>query len=121
MLGGLALTMSSVGLYAVVRYSVVERWHELGIRTALGASARQITSLILRESVFLIVGGLIVGVALALALVRLMTTILFGVIPTDVATFLGVVSLLTILAVLAAYFPARRAGRADPAFLLRSS
>jgi putative ABC transport system permease protein len=120
-LGLLALAIAMIGVYGVVQCAVVERWHELGIRVALGASARQRTRTIVIEGAVLALIGVSIGVAVALAAVRLMTTILFGVAPADRATFLAVAGVLAALAVAASYLPARLAGRADPASLLRSS
>lgn len=119
-LGMLALAMASVGVYGVVQYSVVERWHELGIRAALGASVQQLTRLIVREGAMLAVLGVTLGVVGAWAAARAMTAILFGVAPADATTFATVVAILTALVVLASYLPARLASRVDPASLLRA-
>lgn len=118
-LGILALAMSSVGVYGVVQYGVVERWHELGIRAALGASAQQLTALILAEGVVIALIGVTLGAGAAWSLARLMTTILFGVTPADGATFATVAGVLMMIAVGASYVPARRASRVDPFSLLR--
>ena len=119
-LGMLALAMASVGVYGVVQYAVVERWHELGIRAALGASVRQLTALIVAEGALLAVIGIALGIVVARSLAGLMTAILFGVAPADGATFAAVAGILTALAAVASYVPARLAGRADPSSLLRS-
>jgi putative ABC transport system permease protein len=119
-LGLLALAMSGAGVYGVVQYAVVERWHELGIRAALGASVRDLRRLIVAEGVTLAAAGLTFGVAGAWAVVRSMSAILFGVAPTDAMTFVTVSALLAALVGVASYVPARLAGRADPALLLRS-
>ena len=119
-LGVLALVVASVGVYGVVQYAVVERWHELGIRAALGASMHQLAALIVAEGAILAVTGIGAGVAAALWLARLMAAILFGVAPMDTATFVSVTGLLFVLSLTASYVPARLAGRADPAVLLRS-
>jgi ABC-type antimicrobial peptide transport system permease subunit len=119
-LGALALVVASVGVYGVVQYAVVERWHELGIRAALGASMHQLTRLIVAEGAILGVAGISAGVLAALSLTRVMTAILFGVAPADATTFVSVAALLLALAMTASYLPARLAGRADPSVLLRS-
>lgn len=119
-LGALALSVASVGVYGVVQYAVVERWHELGIRAALGASVRQLTGLIVAEGAALAAIGVTLGVLAARWLAHLMTAILFGVAPADAATFGAVACVLTALAGIASYVPARLASRADPSSLLRS-
>ena len=119
-LGVLALVVASVGVYGVVQYAVVERWHELGIRAALGASVRQLMILIVAEGAILALIGVSAGVLAALWLARLMATILFGVAPLDVTTFVSVIGLLFTLSLAASYVPARLAARADPSVLLRS-
>jgi predicted permease len=119
-LGILALVVASVGVYGVVQYAVVERWQELGIRAALGASIHQLTRLIVAEGAVLAVVGISAGVLAALSLARLMTTILFGVAAADMTTFVSVIGVLLALSVAASYLPARLAGRADPSVLLRS-
>jgi ABC-type antimicrobial peptide transport system permease subunit len=119
-LGVLALAVASVGVYGVVQYAVVERWHELGIRAALGASVRQLMGLIVAEGVILAVTGITLGVVTAWSLARLMTAILFGVASADAITFATVAGLLMALAGAASYLPARLATRAEPSLLLRS-
>jgi ABC-type antimicrobial peptide transport system permease subunit len=103
-----------------VQYAVVERWHELGIRAALGASVRQLMGLIVAEGVILAVTGITLGVVTAWSLARLMTAILFGVASADAITFATVAGLLMALAGAASYLPARLATRAEPSLLLRS-
>lgn len=119
-LGVLALAVASVGVYGVAQYAVVERWHELGIRAALGASVRQLMSLILAEGSVLALAGVALGLGAAWSGARLMTAILFGVAPTDAITFAGVGGIIIALAAVASFIPARLASRADPALLLRS-
>jgi putative ABC transport system permease protein len=120
LLGVMALAMASVGVYGVVQYAVVERWHELGIRAALGASLPQLTALIVAEGARLALAGLTLGVAAAWALARAMRAILFGIAATDATTFALVIATLAVLVTLASYLPARLASRADPSSLLRS-
>jgi putative ABC transport system permease protein len=119
-LGALALAVASIGVYGVVQYAVVERWHELGIRAALGASVRQLTRLIVAEGAALAITGIALGVVAAWWLARLMTTILFGVAPGDAITFGAVAWVLVVLAAAASYVPARLASRVEPSVLLRS-
>jgi ABC-type antimicrobial peptide transport system permease subunit len=120
MLGVLAVAMAVVGVYGVVRTAVVDRWQELGIRTALGASAGQVAALVLREGLALILMGFTLGSLAAALLAPLMAAILFGVAPFDATTFAGVSGALIVPALAASYFPARTAGRVNPADLLRS-
>lgn len=98
----------------------MERWHELGIRAALGASVPQLTRLIVAEGAILAVAGVTLGVIAAWSVAQSMSAILFGVAPTDGATFATVAVVLTTLVAVASYVPARLASRADPALLLRS-
>jgi putative ABC transport system permease protein len=116
----LALAVAGVGVYGVVQYAVVERWHELGVRAALGASVRQLTVLLVAEGAALACIGVALGALAARSLAHLMTTILFGVAPADAVTFTAVAGLLTVLAGIASYIPARLASRADPSSLLRA-
>ncbi len=119
-LGVLALAVASVGVYGVVQYAVVERWHELGIRAALGAAAGQLITLILGEGSILAITGVTLGLGTAWSASRLMTSILFEVAPSDPITFAGVGGVLLALAGVASFVPARLASRADPSLLLRS-
>jgi predicted permease len=119
-LGILALVVASVGVYCIVQYAVVERWHELGIRAALGASMHQLTRLIVAEGAVLGAVGVGIGLLASRSLTHLMATLLFGVTAADPATFIGVSGLLLMLSIAASYVPARIAGRADPSVLLRS-
>lgn len=119
-LGMLALATSGVGVYGVVQYAVVERWRELGIRSAFGASAGRLTASVMGEGAVLAGVGVTIGVVAAWSVSRLMNTILFGVAPTDAMTFAAVGLTVTTLVAAASYVPARLAGRADPSELLRS-
>jgi hypothetical protein len=116
---GLAMLMATVGLYGVMAYTVSRRTHELGIRMALGASAREIRGMVLLQSGRLVGAGLAIGVAAAVLLTRLLEGHLYGVKPTDPQTFLTVSALLIAAAFLASYLPARRATRVDPILALR--
>jgi predicted permease len=116
---GLALVLAAVGIYGVMAYLVSQGTREIGIRIALGASPGSILALVVRQGIVLAVAGVAIGLVGALALTRLMAGLLYGVTPTDAATF-GVIPILLILvAVLASYIPARRAARVNPVVSLR--
>lgn len=116
---GIALILAAVGIYGVISYAVSLRTRELGIRLALGATGRQVSRLVLRQGVTLAVAGVVVGGAGAYWLTRLLNKLLFGVTPSDPLTFFGVAGLLTAIAALACYIPARRAARVDPLLAMR--
>jgi predicted permease len=116
---GLALVLAAVGLYGVISYSVSQRTHEVGIRMALGATGRDILRAVLRDGLRVTLIGTAAGLAGALALTRVLSTMLFGVNPTDPFTFIAVSMLLISVAMLASYVPARRATKVDPMVALR--
>jgi predicted permease len=116
----LALAMAILGVFGVLSFLVTQRTRELGIRIALGAPARSVRRLVLRRALGLVAAGLAIGVVGALMLTRFMTTLLYGVEPTDPATFAGVSAMLVGAALLASYLPARRATRVDPIVALRA-
>jgi predicted permease len=115
-----ALLLAGIGIYGVVAYSVAERTHEIGIRVALGAARGDVTRLVLRRIVVLVVPGVALGVAGALAATRVLASLLFEVKPNDPLTFVGVAVLLAAVAVVAGLVPARRASRVDPLVALRA-
>jgi putative ABC transport system permease protein len=114
-----ALLLASVGIYGVMSYSVNQRTQEMGIRIAVGAERNDVLRLILGQGARAALLGIAVGIATALALTRLMTSLLFGVSARDPLTFVGVATLLTLVGLGASFLPARRAMRVDPIVALR--
>jgi len=117
--GALALVLAMVGVFGVINYSVAQRTHEIGIRLALGAQRRDVFRLIVGRGLLLALLGIGLGSGGAFALTRLLTGLLYGVSPTDAETFVIVSLLLTAVALLACYMPARRATKVDPLVALR--
>jgi predicted permease len=117
--GGMALLLGSIGLYGVIAYSVSQGIHEIGIRMALGGQREDILRLILAHGTKLALMGVIIGVTAAVGLSRFLSSLLYGVKPTDPLTFLGVTILLVVVTLLASYIPARRAMRVDPLVALK--
>ncbi|MEO8259474.1 MAG: ABC transporter permease [Acidobacteriota bacterium] len=119
-LAGLALALSAVGLYGVVAYSVSQRTMEIGIRMALGARRGDVVRMIVREGLWLAAAGVAIGLVGAYALVRTLTALLYGIAPTDAASFAAAAGALLLFALIASYVPARRASAIDPAIALRA-
>src|SRR5262245_780938 len=115
----LALVTAVVGLYAVMAVSVAQRTHELGVRVALGAQRHDVIGLVLRQGMKLVGLGIVIGLAGAWALTRVLTTLLFDVKATDPLTFLAAPALLVAVAILACWLPARQAAKVDPITALR--
>jgi ABC-type antimicrobial peptide transport system permease subunit len=116
----LGLILAIVGIYGVISYSVVQRTHEIGVRLALGAQRADVLRMILREGMRLAVSGIAIGMVGALALTRVLRSMLFEIEPNDPATFAGAAVFLTVAALAACYLPARRATRVDPMLALRN-
>jgi ABC-type antimicrobial peptide transport system permease subunit len=117
--GGVAALLATVGIYGVLAHAVIQRTQEIGIRVALGARQVQVLALILRKGFVLTVVGIALGVAGALAVTRLLTSMLFAVTPFDTPTFIAVSLGFGLVALVASYIPARRAARVDPLVALR--
>lgn len=116
---GIALLLAALGIYSVLAHFVSERTREIGVRIALGASTRDVMKLIGRQGLKLILPGIVIGLGAALLLTKFMTAMLYGIGSTDPITFAGITVLLLLIALLACYFPARRATKVDPIIALR--
>src|SRR5262249_16607719 len=118
--GVMGLTLAAIGIYGVLSCSVAQRTREIGIRAALGATRRELIELVLRESLTLSAVGALIGLALSVSAGKLLSTVLFEVSPTDLATMIGATTVLGVIAILAALLPARRAALVDPSAALRA-
>ena len=118
--GGMALLLGTIGLYGVIAYSVSQRTREIGIRMALGAQQKELTGMFVRQGLWLAAGGVICGLAVAIAAMRLMSSLLFHVSPGDPVTYCSVSVGLVATAALASYLPSRRAAGVDPVEALRA-
>jgi putative ABC transport system permease protein len=116
---GLAVLLAAIGVYGVLAYIVVQRTREIGVRLALGATPRDVVSMVLQKGLIVSAAGAGLGFAGALALRRVLASLLFGVSPFDAVTFIGVAAVLTIIAGVSSYVPGRRAARVDPLVALR--
>ncbi len=117
---GLAVTLAVIGLYGVISYAVAQRTHELGIRTALGATRNDVLTMIVRQGLVLVLLGVAIGITAAVGLTRVIASQLFGVTPTDPATFAAASVVFVGIALLACSIPARRATKVDPLVALRA-
>jgi len=115
----LAMILSTVGIYSVLSYNVSRRQHEMGVRLAFGAGARDVIKVVLKQGMWLTGIGIVIGLALAVGLSRLLTSQLYEVKPSDPVVFAGIVVVLSAVALFACYLPARRAARIDPVRSLR--
>jgi putative ABC transport system permease protein len=116
---GVALVLAALGIYGTLSYSVEQRSQEIGIRMALGAEGADLRRMVIRQGMSLAGLGILIGLAGALALSRLITTLLFGVYPNDPVSFATIALLLALVAFLATWLPARRATQVDPLAALR--
>jgi ABC-type antimicrobial peptide transport system permease subunit len=116
---GVAMLLAMLGIYGVTSYYVTQRTHEIGVRMTLGAQIGDVLKLVLRRAMLLAAIGIGIGVAGAFVLTRYMTTLLFGVKPVDVMTFVGVAIVLAVVVLVACLVPARRAAKIDPLDALR--
>jgi len=117
--GACALLLASIGLYGVMSFAVARRTRELGIRVALGARPGDVFRLVLLQGMTLVIVGLVLGIGVAVAVTRLLASFLYGVSTTDALTFTAIPALLTAVALLACYLPARRATKVEPLIALR--
>jgi ABC-type antimicrobial peptide transport system permease subunit len=117
--GILALVLGCVGLYGIMAYAVVRRTQEIGVRMAIGAKARDVVWMVLRDTLLLVAAGLVAGIPLALGLSRYLQSLLFGLKPMDALSLCFVIGTMSLMALLAAAIPARRAVKIDPLIALR--
>jgi predicted permease len=117
--GGLAVLLSSIGIYGVISYVVGQRTHEIGVRMALGAQRAHVLEMILKQGLGMTAIGVAIGLAAAVALTRMMSQLIYGISATDPITFAGVVIVMLFVALAACYIPARRAMHVDPVIALR--
>lgn len=118
-IGGIGLLLAVVGLYGIVSFTAAQRTREIGIRMALGGTARDVLRLVIQQGLRMLLGGLAIGLVAALAITRVMTRLLVGISPSDPLTYVLVALLLSAIALLACWIPARRATRVDPGMALR--
>jgi len=116
---GIALLLAAIGIYGLISYSVEQRTQEIGVRMALGAGSSEVLRLIFGQSMKLAAAGVVLGLALAFALTRVLSSLLFGVKAVDPLTFAAVAIILLLIALSATWFPARRAAAVEPVRALR--
>ncbi len=116
----LALILGAIGLYGVLSYVVAERTQEIGVRMALGAKAKQIQRMVVAQGVRVVILGVIIGVVVAGGTTRALGSLLFGIEPLDIVTFIAMSSAMLAIGLLASYLPARRASNVDPIQSLRN-
>ena len=116
---GLALVLAAVGMFGVISYGVSQRTREFGVRLALGATSRDVLRGVLRRGVVLAAAGVLIGLVLAAATSRALSSLLFGVSTIDLFTYVAVAAMLVMVAVAACWVPARRAARVEPVVALR--
>jgi putative ABC transport system permease protein len=117
---GFALVLAAIGLYGVIADNVAQRTHETRVRVALGANARDVISLIVREGLRIVLPGIAIGAAVSLFAGRWIAPLLFNVSPTDPPVMVGVITILVVVGVAASWIPAIRASRVDPNLALRA-
>jgi putative ABC transport system permease protein len=118
--GMLALLVAGVGLFGVLSFSIAQRTREIGVRSALGAQTRDIVALVLRQALWIVSIGVLVGLGAALAAVRLVSAFLYGISSHDAVTFVAVPMVIVAIAAVACLIPARRAAKVDPLAALRT-
>ena len=118
-MAGLALTLGCIGVYGVLSFLVSRQTRELGIRLALGAQRRDVFWRVIREGAGLCLAGIVLGVAGALAMTQWLSSELYGISPTDPATYIAVAGMVSLVTLIACYVPTRRAMRVDPLIVLR--
>jgi len=117
---GLAIILAAIGTYGVISYSVSQRIPEFGLRLALGAPPNDVLRLVLRHAASLAIGGVALGLVIALALARVLRSLVYNVSPLDPVTFISVMMMVIAIALFACYLPARRAAKASPMIALRT-
>ena len=118
--GGLALVLAALGIYGVLAYSVAQRQREIGVRMALGAQQSAVRRLVLGDGMRAVIPGVVIGIGIALALARILDSLLYGVAATDPLTYAAVIVVLLVVAMFASWVPARRATRVDPMIAIRA-